>query len=399
MRRKIAFWSCVVWLGLSAGSVSSAQDVRNAGFVYVATDYAWNAPEGKVSAYAIDAPTGTLAPVAGSPFAPAWRSWSVAANTKGQFLYALVHGHPAYDFADGIAAYVIDLTTGALVKEVPGSPFQTEFFPGSLTVEPLGQFAYASSGGILPFTIDQATGALTALSKSLLPDGYEVTAMGADPAGQFLYVGACRPGRYDPCAGTPGVIFAYAIERITGELTPVSGSPFSSGYQPVSLTVDPTGRFVYVTNSGSGGIDSSNVRAYSIDQSTGALTETPGSPFLAGAFPLSVAVEPSGRFAYVADNSNQTATESKIWAYGIDQTSGALVPVAGSPFATGKGAMSATIDPSGHFVYVLNPDYPGEAQISGYSIEASTGALTPVPGSPFPVPHLPNRMVVTAGLP
>lgn len=61
--------------------------------------------------------------------------------------------------------------------------------------------------------------------------------------------------------------------------------------------------------------------------------------------------------------------------------------------------MSATIDPSGHFVYVLNPDYPGEAQISGYSIEASTGALTPVPGSPFPVPHLPNRMVVTAGLP
>ena len=61
---------------------------------------------------------------------------------------------------------------------------------------------------------------------------------------------------------------------------------------PSSVAVDPTGRFAYVANEGSG----NNVSAYSIGFN-GALTPIPGSPFVAGIEPFSVAVTPLVRFA------------------------------------------------------------------------------------------------------
>jgi 6-phosphogluconolactonase len=44
---------------------------------------------------------------------------------------------------------------------------------------------------------------------------------------------------------------------------------------------------------------SNNVSAFTINPSTGALTEIAGSPFAAGMMPRSVVVDPSGKFAYV----------------------------------------------------------------------------------------------------
>jgi 6-phosphogluconolactonase len=67
----------------------------------------------------------------------------------------------------------------------------------------------------------------------------------------------------------------------------------------LSVAIDPTGKFVYVANAGSG-----NVSAYSIG-ANGALTPISGSPFAAGgesvAEPFSLAVDPTGKFAYVAN--------------------------------------------------------------------------------------------------
>ena len=71
--------------------------------------------------------------------------------------------------------------------------------------------------------------------------------------------------------------------RSNGALTPVPGSPFAAGSGPVSVAVDPTGKFAYVAN-----VDGSNVSAYSIG-ANGALTPVPGSPFAARVNPISVA--------------------------------------------------------------------------------------------------------------
>jgi 6-phosphogluconolactonase len=56
---------------------------------------------------------------------------------------------------------------------------------------------------------------------------------------------------------------------------------------PTSVAVDPSGKFAYVANAGD-----NTVSGYTINPATGALTAIAGSPFAEGAEPFSVAVDP-----------------------------------------------------------------------------------------------------------
>jgi DNA-binding beta-propeller fold protein YncE len=67
-------------------------------------------------------------------------------------------------------------------------------------------------------------------------------------------------------------------------LTTVPGSPFAAGGGPISAAVEPTGKFAYIAN-----FDSNEVSAFSIG-SNGALTTVPGSPFATRVRPVSVAI-------------------------------------------------------------------------------------------------------------
>jgi 6-phosphogluconolactonase (cycloisomerase 2 family) len=69
-----------------------------------------------------------------------------------------------------------------------------------------------------------------------------------------------------------------------------------------------------------------------------------------------------------------------VSAYSLNLTSGALTPVAGSPFVTGGSPNGLVVDHTGTHVYSAETQ-PNE--VSGFSINATTGALTPVVGSPF----------------
>jgi DNA-binding beta-propeller fold protein YncE len=53
--------------------------------------------------------------------------------------------------------------------------------------------------------------------------------------------------------------------------------------------------------------------------------------------------------------------------------------VTGSPFSAGSTPYELAIDPSGKYLYVA---IGGADRIAGFSIDSATGALTPVPGSP-----------------
>lgn len=182
--------------------------------------------------------------------------------------------------------------------------------------------------------------------------------------GQFVYVAN------DETPGAPGDVSGYTIDSSTGALIPISGSPFAAEIQPISIVVDPTIRFVYVVNAGS-----TSVSGYMIDSKNGALTPIPGSPFATINVPESIAVDPTGRFAYVANTAG-----SNVSGYLIDPASGALTPIHGSPFAAGLGPNSVAIDATGRFVYVTNVV---SNNVSGYALDPTTGALTPLPGSPF----------------
>ena len=121
------------------------------------------------------------------------------------------------------------------------------------------------------------------------------------------------------------------------------------------------------------------VAAFSIDTLTGALTPVAGSPSSAGNGSFSVAVDQSGKYLYTANSFDNT-----ISAFTIDASTGALTSVRRFSFpqpAQWAGSrLRSRWALRGMFLYTANQ---GSDNISGLGINATTGALTPISGSPF----------------
>lgn len=240
----------------------------------------------------------------------------------------------------------------------------------------LVEFAYAvnlSSNTISAYAVNATSGALTPVPGSPFATGTNPDSIAVDPSGKFAYVTTIG----EP--SSPSVfIYAYTINASSGALTPVAGSPFSGGPNPTAVTVDPTGTFAFVTNQGN-----NTISAFRINAASGALAPVVGSPYAVGTSPQGVAA--TSKFAYVTNIADGTVS-----AFAIDGTSGALTPVPGSPFAAGQGP-GVAVDPAGKFAYATNVS---DSTVSGSAINATSGALTPVPGSPFGTGNAPAGIAV-----
>src|SRR5207253_411720 len=104
--------------------------------------------------------------------------------------------------------------------------------------------------------------------------------------------------------------------------------------------------------------------------------------------PWSVAVDPSGKFAYVANEGGFAPTSVSM--YTIDATTGVLTSI--GTIAAGGRAASIAVHPSGKFAYVTNG---GSNDVSMYNIDAATGGLTLIPASPPPPPPAPAALSIT----
>jgi 6-phosphogluconolactonase (cycloisomerase 2 family) len=330
----------------------------------------------EITAFSINSTTGVPTQVAGSPFTLGETAnlHSIVITPSGKFIY-VVGDNPT----GTIAALSIDAATGA-VTPVTGSPFATGDNPEFATIAPNGTLLYVTnngSGEVWTYSIAD-DGTLALLNRARAQQGGEQVALGGGSASvtytpKFAYV--ANQGSSTVASS----ISAYTINAQNGKLSVVSGSPFPDGAAGTfalanSVAVDPSGRFAYVAN-GAG-----SVAEYTIDPSSGALAAIPGSPLTVGSTPTAVAVDPSGRFVYVTNGGSDGPFVS---AYAINTSTGALTPISGSPFPA-AGAVSVTVDPSGQFVYVASGfSVEGSGNISAFTINPSTGALTAVAGSPF----------------
>jgi DNA-binding beta-propeller fold protein YncE len=152
------------------------------------------------------------------------------------------------------------------------------------------------------------------------------------------------------------------------------------------VAVEPTGRFAYVMS-----YDGQGIAAFSISGTTGALTALAGPPVAVGREPECIAVDPTGRFVYVTNTLDRN-----ISAFAIDGPSGALTEVPGSPFVAPPVwethyPVWIAIHPAGRFAYVTNG---GSNSISSFSIDAATGALAPVTGAPFYLGPSPRSIAI-----
>jgi 6-phosphogluconolactonase (cycloisomerase 2 family) len=161
----------------------------------------------------------------------------------------------------------------------------------------------------------------------------------------------------------------------------VRGSPVSTGMRPVTVTLDPAARYAFVVNAGS-----DNVSVYRGMSNTSPLhseSRKYGSPFAAGKEPVALALEPTGRYAYVAN-----AGSNDISVFHIHHQSGALASIPGSPFKTGQRPVALAAHPNGRWLIVANRD---SADVRLYSIETEHGALAPQ-GQPVRLPAPPKSM-------
>jgi 6-phosphogluconolactonase len=281
-------------------------------------------------------------------------------------------------FNNQVDGFAVSKTTGTLTPLL-GSPFPLPLpmgfpnaYPQGMATDPEGKFLYVfDPADIDALAINSTTGALTFISGVPLLGGVGPN-VAIDPSGSFLFA--------DSLFG----ISAVALDANTGAMTGVAGSPFAlpGGLNvmefPNALVVDTTGSFLYVVVDEfqeGGQPEISYLAAYSIDATSGSLTQIPDTPSFGSALPSAIATV--GNFLYV--NNSQG-----IYAYSITSGTGVLTQVSGSPFpaATTAGGLTATSD--GKFLFEAGSD-----QIYVFTIDPTTGALSangnPVPaaGGPF----------------
>jgi 6-phosphogluconolactonase (cycloisomerase 2 family) len=157
---------------------------------------------------------------------------------------------------------------------------------------------------------------------------------------------------------------------------------------PSDLTINSTGTHLYVPNRGS-----QSISQFSIDPTLGTLTPIGSGIAGAGAGPILVVIEPTGRFAYAASGYG-----NDVWGYSIDST-GSLTALPGSPFTTGPSGSAplfSIVDPSGQFVYTANSVTGG---IVGFTINQNTGVLTAISPTPYPTGGAPFVVSISPELP
>jgi 6-phosphogluconolactonase len=248
--------------------------------------------------------------------------------------------------------------------------------PQSIAVDPAGKFAYVVNAGcnggiggyVSMYTINPTTGVLASIGPPVWTyDGDTPGPMTVDPSGKFVYV--ANPG--DPWSPDYGSVSMYSINATTGALTytrMLNGNCPGLCF-PSSVAVDPSGRFAYVAGGGSD--FPTNVAMYTIDATTGALTSI--GTIAAVGYPQAVAADPAGKFIYVVTASTAAGSSGNVSAYAIDATTGALTST--GTVAAGEDPVALAVSLSGKFAYVVNANSGSAGNVYMYAIDATTGAL------------------------
>ncbi len=323
------------------------------GYKYYA--YVANSLDDTVSAFSLDPDTGALTPAATITLKTNVQPHSLAVTPSGKFAYVVG------SYYTSVYAYSIDAATGAW-NGVPGTPFSPGVHPSGMTIDPSGRYLYVAGyadAAVAALRINSDTGRLTVVPGSPFPVAGGPFKIAVEPQGKFAYV----------LGADPATVTALAIDGTTGALTAL-GDPVAVGTEPESLTIDPVGRHLYVP---SFDINSKVISAFAIDAATGALTAVAGSPFAVPQpppfmlFPEEVAVEPSGRFAYVICLGSMTMTY-----FDIDAVTGALTPTA-SVVPIWNSPRAMVIGPTGRHIYVAYSTAPGNLTI--HEIDPGSGAV------------------------
>ena len=345
----------------------STMDAANK-FLYVS-----NFTGNTISGFAANPKTGMLTPIPLSPFASGNEPNQMVLHPSGKFVYVTCVSDST------VWGYRINTTTGALTP-VPGNPVSVGNGAYRLAVSSSGNNLYvvnSSDNTLQGFSINTSTGKLTnqgTVSTGTIPITVTIT-----PSGNFLYV--TNKGDNN--------ISGFSIGS-NGILTPLAGSPFGNGnLPPYGLAIEPTGKYAFTLNEEF----STFLNAFSINATTGALTLLNSAPYSSPAGLGQISVDPSGKYVMLANGFGLEWWPINLATGGL--TYGGLVASReyslSLSISTGKTAV--VYQPK--FLYVLNANNsPSVQSISEYTVNATTGLATEIPGSPLGTISFPVQLAI-----
>ena len=196
-----------------------------------------------------------------------------------------------------------------------------------------------------------------------------VTAM--DPKGRFVFLSGSTANGNDFVS----VINGYSINPYSGAFNPTSqGSLRPPGNNVLGMRVDPTGRFLYVA-------EQTDIATYAIDAGTGSLTLMQQTTPIGGQQLGPIVLTPNGGLAYVGD----TGLASGIHVYAVNITTGALTAIPGAFFPISDATVPSLLamSPSGKFLYTCSQGQTS-GELLGFTINTTTGFLTKSTEIPVP---------------
>ncbi|HXO33995.1 MAG TPA: beta-propeller fold lactonase family protein [Candidatus Acidoferrales bacterium] len=179
------------------------------------------------------------------------------------------------------------------------------------------------------------------------------------------FVSCGKTGSHYVYAAIPATsqLAVFREDPFSGVLTQLSESPYPVGSGAQSVVIHPSGKFLYVANSGQGEND---VSLFDINGDGTVSEVTPRTSV--GTLPFLLALDSAGSYLYVAN-----ALSNNISVFSIDATNGTLTPVVGSPFSINLSPKNMQLAPSGKFLYVSAPSQP-TGVVAVFSVNA--GALS-----------------------
>jgi 6-phosphogluconolactonase (cycloisomerase 2 family) len=255
-----------------------------------------------------------------------------------------------------VTQFTIDPATGNLSPLA--TPIAAGVTPQVIATDPFGLYAYVGDWGtssLSAFSISSA--GLTSLNGPFA-SGDEPSGITTDISGLLLFATMAGATDHD----------VWMYDLVSG--VPTNGQVVAeTDSQPVFISNEPTGQYLYVANYVGKSID-----WYVLPLPSGT-SGNPAGSVSAGQSQNWIAVDPSGRFLYSAD-----PLTNAVWEFTISTLNGALTlnstpyQSPGGSSAT-PGANSVVVEPSGTYLYATNQAL---GMIYAFSINPSTGSLSAV---------------------
>jgi 6-phosphogluconolactonase len=282
----------------------------------------------QLAGYALDsANTPAIAPLANSPVALAGAAGTVIADPTGSFAFVA-------DTANGLVySYAYQAATNSLVLVSTATPAPAITGLQGLVSHPQGSviYALASSGTITPIVV--YSGLFTAGTPEAFAGNWTVGAV--DGSGQYLFA----------VDGTGLKLHFFAITPVGaggtdgGLLEIGTGTSIPGAVQPAGVVVDPTDRFVLVTDAGTNGIT-----PFTFNPALGTLTAGTAQGGVSGGADQ-VTIDPTGKYVFVALPGAANGIPPSgvaVFTVSVSGSTVTLTPVNGSPFLTLTRASGTT---------------------------------------------------------